>query len=317
MTNQTTNRKKIIIDCDPGYDDAVALLLAAGHPDVEILAVTTVAGNQTLSKVTMNALRIAKLAGIDAPVAEGCARPLVRGDVVPAPAIHGESGLDGTTLPEADRAPVDTSAAQLIVDIVMREPEGTVTLVPIGPLTNIALAARMEPRIVSRVKEVVLMGGGTTIGNIRPMAEFNIENDPEAAYVVFEEKWPIVMIGLDLTYQARATEAVRARAATIGTPAGRFLSDVLEAFASRYKASAGFDAPPVHDPCAVAYVIDPSIVETEAHPVHVEYFGEHTRGMTVVDRRRSAKPDGRTRVAVRLDADKFWKTLFTAVAAIN
>ena len=199
----------------------------------------------------------------------------------------------------------------------MREPAGTVTIVAIGPLTNIALAARLEPRIVSRVREVVLMGGGTTIGNVRPMAEFNIENDPEAAHVVFEEAWPVVMVGLDLTYQARADLDVLERARRIDTPAGRFLSDVLQAFAARYKRSAGFEAPPVHDPCAVAYVIDPSIVETEAHPVHVECRGEHTRGMTVVDRRRSTPKDGHVRVAVRLEKTKFWNTLFAAVERLR
>lgn len=313
-------KKKIIIDCDPGYDDAVALLLAAGHPDVELLAVTTVAGNQTIEKVTTNALRIATLCGLDirkVPVAAGSARPLVRGDVVPAPEIHGTSGLDGTTLPEARGVVAELSAARLIVDILMREPAGTVTLVAIGPLTNLALAARLEPRIVERVKEVVLMGGGYGIGNVRPMAEFNIENDPEAAYVVFEEKWPVVMVGLDLTYQARATQAQRERARAMQTEAGKFLSDVLEAFAARYQASAGFDAPPVHDPCAVAYVIDPSIIETETRPVHVECFGEHTRGMTVVDRRRRAPRDGHVKVAVKLDSPKFWNLLFSAVERIR
>ena len=214
--------QNIILDCDPGYDDAVALLLAAGSPEIRLLAVTTVAGNQTLAKVTGNARRILQAAGVrDVPVAAGAARPLVRGEVVVCPEIHGESGLDGTTLPEPD-LPVDPRhAAQLIIDIVMREPEGTVTLVPTGPLTNIALAARMEPRIVSRVKEGVLMGGGYHIGNVRPFAEFNIENDPEAAHIVFSESWKVVMVGLDLTYQARADEAVRGRARGIDTFPGR------------------------------------------------------------------------------------------------
>ena len=189
-------KKRIIIDCDPGYDDAVALLLAAGNPDIEVLAITTVAGNQTIEKVTKNALRIAKLCGMEnVPVAMGASRPLLRDQVVVAANIHGESGLDGTTLPETDFKVDPRHAAQMIIDIVMSEPEKTVTLVPIGPLTNIALAARMEPRIVERVKEVVLMGGGYHIGNIRPIAEFNIENDPEAAHIVFEEKWKIVMGG--------------------------------------------------------------------------------------------------------------------------
>ena len=275
------SKKKIIIDCDPGYDDAVALLLAAGNPSVEVLAITTVAGNQTLEKVTRNALRIAKLAGLNVPIAAGAARPLLRDQTVVAANIHGESGLDGTTLPEAQYNVDARHAAELIIDIVMKEPAKTVTLVPIGPLTNIALAARLEPKIVERVKEVVLMGGGYHIGNIKPMAEFNIENDPEAAHIVFEEKWPIVMVGLDLTYQALATQDVKNTIASIDSDAGRFVTQVLARFSENYKKSKGFDAPPVHDACAVGYVIDPTVIETRKAPVHVECIGRYTAGMTV------------------------------------
>ena len=300
------SKKKIIIDCDPGYDDAVALLLAAGNPSVEVLAITTVAGNQTLEKVTRNALRIAKLAGLNVPIAAGAARPLLRDQTVVAANIHGESGLDGTTLPEAQYNVDARHAAELIIDIVMKEPAKTVTLVPIGPLTNIALAARLEPKIVERVKEVVLMGGGYHIGNIKPMAEFNIENDPEAAHIVFEEKWPIVMVGLDLTYQALATQDVKNTIASIDSDAGRFVTQVLARFSENYKKSKGFDAPPVHDACAVGYVIDPSIIETRKAPVHVECVGRYTAGMTVTDLRRTAPEDCHTSVAVKLERQRFW-----------
>lgn len=307
------DKKKIIIDCDPGYDDAVALLLAAGSPSVEVLAITTVAGNQTLEKVTRNALRIATLAGLDVPVAAGAARPLLRDEVVVAANIHGQSGLDGTTLPQATLNPDPRHAAQLIVDTVMNEPPQSVTLVPIGPLTNIALAARLEPRIVERVKEVVLMGGGYHIGNVKPMAEFNIENDPEAAHIVFEEKWPIVMVGLDLTYQALATQTVKDKIAAIHTPASDFVTQVLTRFSENYKKSKGFDEPPVHDACAVAYVIDPGVIETRKAPVHVEYRGEYTSGMTVTDLRRKAPQDCHTAVAMKLDRERFWNLVIEAV----
>ena len=306
-------KKKIIIDCDPGYDDAVALLLAAGSPSVEVLAITTVAGNQTLEKVTRNALRIATLAGLDVPVAAGAARPLLRDEVAVAANIHGQSGLDGTTLPQATLNPDPRHAAQLIVDTVMNEPPQSVTLVPIGPLTNIALAARLEPRIVERVKEVVLMGGGYHIGNVKPMAEFNIENDPEAAHIVFEEKWPIVMVGLDLTYQALATQTVKDKIAAIHTPASDFVTQVLTRFSENYKKSKGFDEPPVHDACAVAYVIDPGVIETRKAPVHVEYRGEYTSGMTVTDLRRKAPQDCHTAVAMKLDRERFWNLVIEAV----
>lgn len=300
------SKKKIIIDCDPGYDDAVALLLAAGNPSVEVLAITTVAGNQTLEKVTRNALRIAKLAGLNVPIAAGAARPLLHDQTVVAANIHGESGLDGTTLPEAQYNVDARHAAELIIDIVMKEPAKTVTLVPIGPLTNIALAARLEPKIVERVKEVVLMGGGYHIGNIKPMAEFNIENDPEAAHIVFEEKWPIVMVGLDLTYQALATQDVKNTIASIDSDAGRFVTQVLARFSENYKKSKGFDAPPVHDACAVGYVIDPTVIKTRKAPVHVECIGRYTAGMTVTDLRRTAPEDCHTSVAVKLERQRFW-----------
>lgn len=217
MTNTTDNRSRIILDCDPGYDDAVAIMLAAGSPKIEVLAITTVAGNQSIEKVTKNALRLAAAAGLTTiPVAQGARRPLLK-EVKVCPEIHGETGLDGTSLSDAYNAEQldDRPAAQLIVDIIMREPPKTVTLVPTGPLTNIALAVRLEPRIVERVKEVVLMGGGVGIGNVKPYAEFNIENDPEAAAIVFGEPWKVVMVGLDLTYQARAAQ----RSSPFCTPA--------------------------------------------------------------------------------------------------
>lgn len=313
-----TDVTKIILDCDPGYDDAVALLLAAGDPRIELLAVTTVAGNQSIEKVTGNARRILRAVGReDIPVAAGAIRPLVRGGAAFCPEIHGESGLDGTTLPEAV-TPVDArAAAQLIVDTIMREPAGTVMLVPTGPLTNIALAARLEPRIVERVKEVVLMGGGCKIGNVKPFAEFNVEFDPEAAYVVFNEAWKVTMVGLDLTYQARADEAVRARARAIATKPGQLLADILDAFARNYKKKSHFDAPPVHDPCAVAAVIDRSVVKCVPVPIDVELRGALTYGMTVADFRRPAPEGCRTFAAVELDQPRFWDMVIEAVERIG
>ena len=196
----TENQKiDIILDCDPGYDDAAAILLAAGNPNVNILAITVVAGNQSIAKVTRNALAIAQVAGLhDVPIAAGATRPLMIEPEVAAE-IHGETGLDDATLPDEIVLKTDPRhAVQVIIDTVMSRPAGTVTLVPTGPLTNIALAARLEPRIVERVKEVVLMGGAVHTGNHGPYSEFNIGTDPEAADIVFKEKWKVVMVGLDL-----------------------------------------------------------------------------------------------------------------------
>ena len=330
--------RKIILDCDPGHDDAVAILLAAGNPDIELLGLTTVGGNHTIDHVTRNAQQVLTVAGLrDVPVFRGVTRPLLN-DVVTAEDIHGNTGMEthGFGLPEPAVEVEEIGAVQWIVDTLMREEPGTVTLVPTGPLTNIALAARLEPRIVSRVREVVLMGGAYGAGNFSPSAEFNIAVDPEAAAIVFGEDWPVVMVGLDLTHQALATPAVQERFRELGTPSGDFLAALVDAFRSNYRNAQGFDNPPVHDPCAVAYVIDPTVVETVSVPVSVELAGTLTRGRTVADLRAfgaalaSGVPGGgaapkasaadaacTTSVATRLDVDRFWDLVVDAVTRLG
>lgn len=312
-----TKPQKIILDCDPGHDDAVAILLAHGSPAIELLAVTTVVGNQTLAKVTQNALATGTIAGITGvPFAAGCARPLVR-TIENAPAIHGESGMDGPTLPEPTIELDPRHAVDLIIDIIMAHEPGTVTLVPTGGLTNIAMAARKEPRIVDRVKEVVLMGGGYHTGNWSAVAEFNIIIDPEAAHIVFNESWPVVMVGLDLTHQALATDEVVAKIKAVGTGPAKFVCELMDFFAHAYKGVQGFDFPPVHDPCAVAYVIDPTIVTTRKVPVDIELAGKLTLGMTVADFRAPAPEDCNTSVAVDLDHERFWDLITDALVRIG
>lgn len=309
--------RKIILDCDPGHDDVIALLLAHGNPDIELLAVTTVVGNQTLDKVTHNALAVARVAGITGvPFAAGCPRPLVR-DVEVAEDIHGESGLDGPELPEPTLQADSRHAVDLIIETVMSHEPGTVTLVPTGGLTNIALAVRKEPRIAERVKEVVLMGGGYHTGNWSAVAEFNIIIDPEAAHIVFNESWPVLMVGLDLTHQALATPEVVQRIDAIGTGPATFVVELMDFFGKMYKQSQGFDSPPVHDPCAVAYVIDPSVMTTKKVPVDIELGGNLTLGMTVADFRTPAPADCTTSVAVELDHQKFWDLIVDALERIG
>lgn len=309
--------KKIILDCDPGHDDAVALLLAHGSPEIELLAVTTVMGNQTIDKVTRNALSVARVAGITGvPFARGAHRPLVR-QVETGESIHGESGLDGPVLPEPTIELDPRHAVDLIIDIVMQNEPGTVTLVPTGALTNIALAVRKEPRIASRVKEVVLMGGGFHVGNWSATSEFNIVIDPEAAHIVFNESWPLTMVGLDVTHEALATPEVAASIAAVGTAPARFVGELLEFFAHTYKDQQGFDFPPVHDPCAVAFVIDPSVMEVVRVPLDVELTGTLTLGMTVADFRAPAPDDCTTQVAMNLDHGKFWSLVVDALERIG
>jgi purine nucleosidase len=309
--------ERIILDCDPGHDDAIALMLAHGNPDIELLAVTTVAGNQTLDKVTRNALAVARVAGIvGVPFAAGADRPLVR-PVEVAPSIHGESGLDGPALPEPVFELDGRHAVQLIIDTVMAHEPGTVTLVPTGALTNIALAVRQEPRLVERVKQVVLMGGGVHVGNWSAVAEFNIVIDPEAADIVFSAGWKVVMVGLDVTHQALATAEVAARIDAVGTAPARFVGELLEFFGRTYADVQGFDSPPVHDPCAVAYVIDPSIVRAVQMPIAIETQGRLTTGMTVADLRAPAPADCPTWAALELDRERFWDLVVDALERIG
>jgi Inosine-uridine nucleoside N-ribohydrolase len=308
---------KIILDCDPGHDDAIALLLAHGNPEIELVAVTTVHGNQTIEKVTRNALAVATVAGITGvPFAAGAHRPLVREAEV-AESIHGESGLDGPALPEPAFAADERHAVDLIIDTIMNNEPGTITLVPTGALTNIALAVRKEPRIASRVKEVVLMGGGYHVGNWSASAEFNIVIDPEAAHIVFNEPWKLTMVGLDLTHQALATPEVVAAIAAVGTAPARFVVELLEFFAHSYKDAQGFDYPPVHDPCAVALVIDPSVMKVVRVPLDVELTGTLTLGMTVADFRSAAPESCTTHAATDLDHAKFWALIVDALERIG
>lgn len=308
---------KIILDCDPGHDDAIALLLAWGNPEIDLVGVTTVMGNQTIEKVTRNALSVARVAGITGvPFARGAHRPLVR-EVEVAETIHGESGLDGPVLPSPTILLDPRHAVDFIIDTIMASEIGEITLVPTGALTNIALAVRKEPRIVERVKQVVLMGGGVNVGNWSATSEFNIVIDPEAAHIVFNEKWPLTMVGLDLTHEALATPDVAAAIAAVDTGPARFVSELLVFFGHTYKDQQGFDFPPVHDPCAVAFVIDPTVMEVAKVPLNVELTGTLTLGMTVADFRAPAPADCTTHVARNLDHAKFWALVVDALERIG
>lgn len=308
--------ENLILDCDPGHDDAVAILLAAGNPRLNLLGITTVAGNQTLQKVTRNALAVCAQAGIRVTVAAGAARPLVRPQLT-AGEIHGTSGLDGPVLPvpafELDPRP----AAQFIVDTVMAQPPATVHLVPIGPLTNIAMAIRLEPRIVERVKSVVLMGGAVAVHGRTPVTEFNIQADPEAAAAVFEAGWPITMVPLDLTYQALATDEVLARIGAVGGELGQFVVEMLTFFGEQYRRERGLPAAPVHDPCAVARLIDPTVFTTRPAFVAIEQTGTWTWGQTVTDYRGQLGRPNNAEVAITLDTTRFWDLVTDAIVRLQ
>lgn len=309
----------IILDCDPGHDDAMAILLALGNPNINLLGVTTVGGNQSLEKVTYNARATLEMAhATNIPVHAGCDRPIIRPLQVAAD-VHGETGLDGAKLPKPTRPLDEGHAVNWIINTIMNHDPGTITLVPTGPLTNIAMAVRMEPRIVSRVKEVVLMGGGYHVGNCSAVAEFNIKTDPEAAHVVFNENWPITMIGLDLTHQALCTCEVQQKIDAVNTPISTFASNLMDFFRKAYQNNQDFVDPPVHDPCAIAYLIDGNVVNTRRCPLDVEISGKLTLGMTVADLRgpEPSADECHTQVATKLDFDKFWDLIVDALRRIG
>jgi purine nucleosidase/pyrimidine-specific ribonucleoside hydrolase len=308
-----TSTVPTILDCDPGHDDMVAIMLAAAHPRIDLLAITTVAGNGTLERTTHNARAVCGLAGIrDVPIAAGAAGPLV-GRLRTAPHVHGESGLEGAELGGAEDVPLAGEHAVDLMTRLLRESAEPVTLVPTGPLTNIALLLRTHPELAERVREIVLMGGSTDGGNIQPLAEFNIHVDPEAADVVFSSGLPVTMCGLNVTHQAVATEAVLERLRKLGTPLADTVVQLLGFFRDRYRDIWGLPAPPVHDPVAVARVIDPELVRCEEAHVAVELHGTHTRGATVCDRFGVTGRTPNAGVAVELNAPAFWDLVVSAV----
>lgn len=275
--------QKIIIDTDPGQDDAVAILLALASPELEVLGITAVAGNVPLPLTLRNARAICELAGRpDLPVYAGCDAPL-EGRLVTAENVHGATGLDGITLPEPTMPVQDRHAVDFLVETLRREPAGTVTLVPIGPLTNIAAAFRQAPDIIARVGQIVMMGGAYfEVGNVTPAAEFNIFVDPRAAAEVFAAGVDLVVMPLDVTHRA-----LTSRAWVEGMRASGRVGEVVASwtdFFERYdRAKYGHDGAPLHDPCAVAYLIAPEIFSGRRINVEIETEGRFTRGMTVAD----------------------------------
>lgn len=276
--------QKIIIDTDPGQDDAVAILLALASPEIDVLGIVAVAGNVPLELTEKNARKICELAGkTEIPVYAGADRPLVR-DLVTAEYVHGKTGLDGPDLPEPRMTLRSQHGVDFIVETLLEEESGTVTLATLGPLTNIALALERAPEIASRIKNIVMMGGGFFEGgNVTPAAEFNIYVDPHAADMVFRAGIPIVMMPLDVTHKALTTrkrvEAMRA----LGTPVGQATAELLDFFERYDEEKYGTDGGPLHDPCVIAYLLNPKLFTGRSCNVRVETGSELTMGMTVVD----------------------------------
>jgi purine nucleosidase len=318
--------RKVILDCDPGIDDALAIVFACGHPGLDLRGITTVAGNVGLALTTANALSVLEFAdGQDVPVAAGSPVPLLRPHK-DARDVHGESGLGHARLPPPRARSLDKHAVELIIDTIGASP-GEITLVATGPLTNIALAVRQQPALARQVADLVIMGGSATRGNVTPAAEYNIATDPEAAAIVFGAGWRVTMVGLDVTLQARASRHVQERLAGLG----RLGSDLLLPSLGGYRAGElpepgpggepadplgpGGEGPAVHDVCALALVAEPSIFVCHPARVEVETEGRWTTGMTVTDFRAPAQYRNAL-VATSLDADRFWDTAIGAWARV-
>jgi len=301
----------ILLDCDPGHDDAIALLLALASPEVELLGVTTVAGNQTLEKTTANAIRVLEFSGhTDVQVAAGADRPLLREQYVAAD-VHGDTGLDGPDLPPPRSQPVAQHAVDFLAERI-RSSVRPVTLIPTGPLTNIALLLALHPD--ARPERIVLMGGAIAEGNVTPAAEFNIWCDPEAAARVFASGLDVTMVGLDVTHKALFTQAHVGR---LAGRVGEMVAELLRFYGTFHRKVYGFEGSPIHDAVAVAHVLDSGLVETLERNVEIDTESELCRGRTVVDLWRRTTREPNAHVGVEIDSDGFLELLIERLNSLE
>ncbi|HDO1310057.1 pyrimidine-specific ribonucleoside hydrolase RihA [Aeromonas veronii] len=307
----------VILDCDPGHDDAIALILALASPELKVLAVTTSAGNQTPDKTLNNALRILTLLGRDdIPVAAGAPKPLAR-ELIIADNVHGESGLDGPKLPDPAFAPQRMTGIELMAKCLRESPQ-PVTLVPTGPLTNIALLLAAHPELKPKIARIVLMGGTAGAGNWTPAAEFNIYVDPEAADMVFKSGIPITMCGLDVTHEAQVMDEDIERVRAITNPVAQCVAGLLDFFMIYHRDPKwGFAGAPLHDPCTIAWLLAPELFHGVECRVDIETRGEHTVGMTVVDRYGLTGKPANALVLLGLDRPGFIDLLVTRLRAFD
>jgi inosine-uridine nucleoside N-ribohydrolase len=306
---------KILIDCDPGHDDAIALLLALASPEVDLVGVTTVHGNQTLEKTTANALKLLEFVGrTEIPVAAGADRPIRREPFV-AEYVHGESGMDGPSLPPPSSTPVASHAIDFIAETVLASDE-PITLVPTGPLTNIGLFLARHPAAAARVERIVLMGGAIGEGNVTPAAEFNVWCDPEAADRVFSSGLDVTMVGLDVTHRAIFGPEPAAQIKEAGR-VGAMVAELLEFYGRFHRETYGWDGSPIHDAVAMAHAFRPGILETVQTGVRVDCGEELGRGRTNVDLRGRVGWEPNAQVAVGIDADAFISLLVERISSLG
>ncbi len=309
------NKRKMILDCDPGHDDAIAILLAGKHPKIELLGITVECGNQTLQKTGQNALNLIQYLDIDVPVCLGSPEPLIK-EVEVCPAIHGESGLDGFDFPKLSLKFDSRHAVTYIIETIMKSKD-KITVVTTGPMTNLALAMKVEPRIKDNIEEIVLMGGSLSNGNVTPAAEFNIFSDPEASYIVFTSGCIVKMFGLDVTRQVLVLPKIVSRMEKINNKASILFTKLMKFFNESQKRVFGFEGGPLHDPVTIAYLIDPSVV-TLSH-VHCDIDISHATsyGRTNCDIFDYLKLPKNVYVAINIDVDKYWDIIEAGIKQYN
>jgi pyrimidine-specific ribonucleoside hydrolase len=295
-------KRKIIFDCDPGHDDAIALLMAFASDKLDVLAVTVTGGNQTLAKTLNNTKRVLSFAGIECRIAAGCDKPLFR-ELEVAPEVHGDSGLDGPILPDSD-LPVDPLHAVEVMRELLEAASEPITLVATGPLTNVGLFLTTYPHLKSKIDQIAIMGGSIVGGNWTPGAEFNILVDPEAAHITFHSGIPIVMAGLDVTHLAMVTKQDTERIRALNKKVPVMVAELLDFF-SLFHHTMGFDATPLHDPVTIAYLIDPSLIDTKEYFVDIDVDGEFTLGATVADQMGATNEQPNTTVMLGINRERF------------
>lgn len=298
---------KIILDCDPGHDDAVAIMLAGKHPKIDLLGITVVAGNQTLDNTQRNALHLVESLKLNTPVYVGCDRPMVRPKIT-AGDIHGKTGLDGPVFKELTGEAEKEHAVLYLIRTFM-ESEGDITMVTTGPMTNLAMAMRLEPRIVPKIKQIVLMGGAYTNGNVTPAAEFNILADADAAHVCFTSGCPVTMVGLDVTRKALCYPKIVERMGKIGNHASQLFVDLMAHFCKTQKEIFGWEGGPLHDPITIAYLIDPDVLTVKPMHTEIDIRSVQSYGRTNCDFFGYMKKQATANVAVDIDVESFWNLI--------
>ena len=303
-------KKNIILDCDPGHDDAIAILLAGSNPNINLLGISVAAGNQTIEKTAKNAANVANYLGINVPIAIGSELPLVRERII-CSEVHGETGLDGFDFPKYNMQYDKRKGAQLIIDSVMNNDD--VTIVATGPLTNIALALRMEPKLLKKTKEIVIMGGSIDHGNTSPAAEFNIMCDPEAAHIVFTSGIPLKMVGLNVTRKILVTEEVIQRMEKINNKVSDMFVKLMRVFNENQRKTFGLEAGPLHDPATIASLIDEKVIKFQSMNVTIDISHGPSYGRTNCDVFDYLHQPHNADVAMDIDVKRYWDIIETEI----